>query len=93
MTPGQAAFEAWKTEIPRTHPVMLKWEDMNAVEQRAWEGIAKAGCKRVTPGEAAYNLWVDLVPGSVALTWERMPQSGKDGWEEIARAAIDACYR
>lgn len=42
MTPGQAAFEAWKTEIPRTHPVMLKWEDMNAVERRAWEEIARA---------------------------------------------------
>lgn len=41
-----------------------------------------------TVGQVAYERWMALVP-HFDMAWDQLPQSAKDGWEEIAQVAID----
>ncbi len=44
----------------------------------------------MTPGRAAYEKFTSLLPyPNPWLTWEKMPEAGKAGWEEVAQAAIE----
>lgn len=40
-------------------------------------------------GEAAYNKWRELVPNGKGFPlWSELPEAAKDGWGEIALAAV-----
>lgn len=43
----------------------------------------------MTPGQAAYEKWRNLLLGKDAH-WDRLRDSDKAHWEEVAQAAIDA---
>lgn len=42
----------------------------------------------MTPGQAAYEKWSELLTLRPPLEWESLPITAKEGWEEIAKAAI-----
>lgn len=44
-----------------------------------------------TPGKAAYLKWKELIPvGAGYPLWTDLPTVAKNGWEDIARAAVHA---
>lgn len=43
----------------------------------------------MTPGQAAFEEWVNRLDRPYPITWNQMPDSGKAGWDEVALAAIN----
>lgn len=45
----------------------------------------------MTPGQAAFEKWVELVPALATIfkQWAQLPDIAQAGWEDIAQAAID----
>lgn len=42
-----------------------------------------------TPGHAAYHTWKEVVPlGMSYPLWRELPEAARNGWEDIARAAV-----
>lgn len=43
-----------------------------------------------TPGQAAFEKWVQLLKGTYPATWRQLGDAERVGWEQIADAAHDA---
>ena len=41
----------------------------------------------MTPGQAAYEAWRQLIVPVLIVAWDSLPSSAQDGWEKIAEAA------
>ena len=40
-------------------------------------------------GQAAYEAWAERISPPPWSSWDRLPKSARDGWEEIAKVVID----
>lgn len=47
--------------------------------------------EKITPGQAAFEKWVSLLDRHDDwMYWRNLSGAAKAGWEEVAKAAIDA---
>ncbi len=51
----------------------------------SWNGIIMDDR---TPGQVAYEKWLELVQGPPKMNWDELPNSAKQGWQEIAFEVI-----
>lgn len=44
----------------------------------------------MTPGQAAYEKWNELIPPSnrINVEWADLPDSAREGWEEVGKSVI-----
>lgn len=42
-----------------------------------------------TIGQATYEAWLSKVTQPPRFSWDQLPKSAQDAWEEIAEAAVD----
>lgn len=46
----------------------------------------------MTPGQAAFEKWVSLLDRPYPVAWRQMSAAERDGWEQVAVAAVEARY-